>query len=45
MVDENDVSYVTFEQIIQILPNAAMKQNGSCLFHEFNQQIDVFERR
>lgn len=43
--DENDISYIPFDHVIQILPNATMKQNGSRLHYEFNEEIDVLERR
>jgi hypothetical protein len=43
-MNEEDISYVPLDHIIQILPNPTMKQNGSRRFYEFNEEIDVLER-
>lgn len=43
-LNENDVAYVQFEQIISILPEPTLKMKGDRIFYKFDQEIDVFEQ-
>jgi hypothetical protein len=43
-VDEKDVSYVDFTQIVSVLPQPNIKQVRNSVFYEFEGNVDVLER-
>ncbi|KAL3274961.1 hypothetical protein HHI36_019737 [Cryptolaemus montrouzieri] len=44
-IDENDVSFSKKFQILDILPEPTMKTTGDRIFYEFNNSIDVLEKK
>ena len=43
-LDDNDVAYISFEQIQKILPMPTVIQKGDRLFYKFPYPIEVFEK-
>lgn len=42
-MDDKDISYVQFDQILQVLPELNIKCVRNSIFYEFKENIDVFE--
>ncbi|CAH1154504.1 unnamed protein product [Phaedon cochleariae] len=42
--NERDISYVTFDDILNVLPTPSMIFHDNKLFYEFNMGVDVFEK-
>lgn len=42
--DENDKSYIEFEQILKLFDTPQLKTKGERIFYEFPQPIDIFEK-
>lgn len=42
-VDDKDISYVQFDQILQVLPEPDVKRVRNTIFYEFKGNFDVFE--
>lgn len=43
-IHENDISFISWEQIIRELTAPNLKMKGQRIFYSFNESIDVFEQ-
>lgn len=43
-IDDEDVSYISFDQIIKILPEPKLKLKGSRQYYCFTDKIEIFEK-
>lgn len=43
-VDEKDVSYVNFDQILYILPTPSLVMQGNRVTYNFNIKVDIYEK-
>ena len=43
--DERDISYVSYQDIIKILPPPEIIQPNSKMFYKFKNNIEVFEQK
>lgn len=43
-LDDQDISYVDFKDIIKILPTPAIMKRGHRIYYQFETSIDVFEK-
>lgn len=41
--DETDISYVSFEDILEILPNPTLTLKGNRIYYKFHKNLDIFE--
>lgn len=42
--DEEDISYVSFDDILEILPNPSLILKGNRVYYKFPKSLDVFEK-
>ncbi len=42
--DDNDISYIYFDKVLQILPEPKIKLQGGRVYYEFPHAIDVFQK-
>lgn len=42
--DEDDISYVSFEDILEILPNPSLILKRNRIYYEFPKRLGVFEK-
>lgn len=43
-IEHNDVSYISYEQIVKILPTPKLQKKGSRSFYYFDENMDIFEK-
>ncbi|KAG6443763.1 uncharacterized protein LOC115456138 [Manduca sexta] len=43
-MQQHDVSYVTYEQVVKILPTPKLQIKGSRSFYYFDESMDIFEK-
>ena len=43
-IDDNDVSFISWGQIIEKIPTSNLKMKGQRIYYEFHQSINVFEK-
>ncbi|CAG9793034.1 unnamed protein product [Diatraea saccharalis] len=43
-IEETDISYVDYEDIITILPTPAIVKRGHRIYYEFKTAINIFEK-
>ena len=43
-IDDNDVSFISWGQIIEKIPTPNLKMKGQRIYYEFHQSINVFEK-
>lgn len=43
-INDDDISFITWDQVLKKLPSPNFKMRGQRIFYAFNESIDVFER-
>lgn len=43
-INDDDISFITWDQVIKELPAPDLKMKGQRIFYAFNESVDVFER-
>lgn len=43
-INDEDISFITWDQVLKKLPAPNLKMRGQRIFYSFNEYIDVFER-
>lgn len=43
-INDDDISFITWDQVLKKLPSPILKMRGQRIFYAFNESFDVFER-
>lgn len=43
-INDEDISFITWDQVLKKLPSPNLKIRGQRIFYTFNESIDVFKR-